>query len=312
MVTIACWFVAFGLAAWALMRGIGLDRGFPLIALIAFTPHMAAAAVVSTVVLAWLRRRGPAAVALLAALALVAGVAPRALTDGDAAPARGGRELRVMSVNVAYGQADPRALVAQIREHRPDLLSIQELTPEFAARAKRLGLSSLLPHAVSDPRPGASGTGLYARMALERSASPRGALNRQSAARFAFGAVGTVEVTAVHPPPPTDKWAARWRDELETLRTLPRPSGSRLLAGDFNATLDHSEFRRLLGRGYTDAAAATGNGLHATWPSTRPLGPWVGIDHVVFDGAWRARGFEVLPSVGSDHHPILARLVAAR
>ena len=33
----------------------------------------------------------------------------------------------------------------------------------------------------------------------------------------------------------------------------------RILAGDFNATLDHAELRRLIGRGYHDAAEQAGH-----------------------------------------------------
>jgi hypothetical protein len=41
------------------------------------------------------------------------------------------------------------------------------------------------------------------------------------------------------------------------------------LAGDFNATLDQSEFRDVLGRGYYDAAERMGDRLNPTWPAIR-------------------------------------------
>ncbi len=102
-----------------------------------------------------------------------------------------------------------------------------------------------------------------------------------------------------------------WHAELRSLPAPYQSSPSRLLAGDFNATLDHADFRGLLDKGYTDAATATGNGLTATWPTSQVGGPWVAIDHVVFGAAWRPRDFEVLPSIGSDHLPIIAVLEPA-
>ena len=72
------------------------------------------------------------------------------------------------------------------------------------------------------------------------------------------------------------------------LRALPpaTPDGRlRILAGDFNATLDHAELRRILDTGYQDAAAQVGAGLHGTWPRDRAFPPPVTIDHVLADDA---------------------------
>ena len=38
-----------------------------------------------------------------------------------------------------------------------------------------------------------------------------------------------------------------------------------ILAGDFNATADHAQFRQLLKLGYRDAATEAGRGLIPTW-----------------------------------------------
>ena len=57
----------------------------------------------------------------------------------------------------------------------------------------------------------------------------------------------------------------------------------RILAGDFNATLDHRELRRLVGTGYEDAAAEAGAGLRGTWPDRGPFLPVFTIHHVLAD-----------------------------
>ncbi|MDP9377382.1 MAG: endonuclease/exonuclease/phosphatase family protein, partial [Actinomycetota bacterium] len=100
--TLACWAVALPLAVWAALRVIGLDRGYPLIALIAFTPHVTGAAVAATVILGLLRRWRPAVLSFAATVVLVVLVAPRAFADGGDEAATGSkRPLRVMSANVA-------------------------------------------------------------------------------------------------------------------------------------------------------------------------------------------------------------------
>ena len=83
---------------------------------------------------------------------------------------------------------------------------------------------------------------------------------------------------------------------------------SRVLAGDFNATLDHSMLRAGM-VGCDDAAAQRGDGLIPTWgptQRTRAIGPQ--IDHVLATRGIQAASFQVLDLPGSDHHAILATL----
>ena len=61
-------------------------------------------------------------------------------------------------------------------------------------------------------------------------------------------------------------WTADLRDEP----AADPANRATILAGDFNATLDHVELRRLLGTGYRDAAASLGRGLTPTWPYAGP------------------------------------------
>ncbi|MEQ4725768.1 endonuclease/exonuclease/phosphatase family protein [Nonomuraea sp. B19D2] len=83
----------------------------------------------------------------------------------------------------------------------------------------------------------------------------------------------------------------------------------RVLAGDFNATLDHLPMRELLASGYRDAADVMGRGFTATWPQAlgrtlRP--PGVTIDHVLADSRMAVRDFRVLELRHTDHRPVFA------
>jgi endonuclease/exonuclease/phosphatase (EEP) superfamily protein YafD len=128
-----------------------------------------------------------------------------------------------------------------------------------------------------------------------------------------------VEVVSVHPC--ALRLYARqpcWRSGLRALpdagEPLPRLAGAspaggplRVLAGDFNATLDHLLVRELLATGYRDAADATGHGFTATWPQGGSL-PGVAIDHVLADERMSVREFAVHPLRGTDHRPVFAVL----
>ncbi|RZL80132.1 MAG: endonuclease/exonuclease/phosphatase family protein, partial [Rhodococcus sp. (in: high G+C Gram-positive bacteria)] len=74
-------------------------------------------------------------------------------------------DLTVLHANIWLGQADPDALIALVEHHRPDVLTLVELTPEADA-SLRPRLSELLPHAHVSAGPGGNGTGIYSRFPL--------------------------------------------------------------------------------------------------------------------------------------------------
>jgi len=165
---------------WALVRTFGLDAGYPLVAMIAFTPYAAATALVPLVLALVAREWLVAGVAALALLALVVAVALRAFGGGEAAARADradGQRLVVMSANLRFGEADAASLLALAREQDVDLLSLQELTPDAVERLDAAGARRLLPGRALAPRRGAAGTGLMARrpLRLSSSRSPRAA-----------------------------------------------------------------------------------------------------------------------------------------
>jgi endonuclease/exonuclease/phosphatase (EEP) superfamily protein YafD len=302
------WTPAVMCAAWALARAFGLDAGYPAVPLITYTLFVLPVAVLATVVALALRQWAPAALAAAAAVALGGVIAPRALGGPDSVS---GMPVRVMSANVLRGSGDAEILMANAREHRVDLLCVQELTPEFAAQLDGLGIARLLPHRVLSVQEGVSGSGIYSRYPLRRIPLA----DRASSSASARAAPGiTIEVSSIHTipvpasPSGVDGWGA-------SLRQLPGASANgpiRVLAGDFNATLDQSDFRDLLDRGYYDAGERMGDGLAPTWPAIRSTGRYlpVTIDHVLYD---RDRvgvlDYDVLALPGSDHRTVYAELV---
>jgi endonuclease/exonuclease/phosphatase (EEP) superfamily protein YafD len=76
------------------------------------------------------------------------------------------------------------------------------------------------------------------------------------------------------------------------------------VVGDLNATPWSSAFAGLAECGLRRAGS-----LRPTWPSLG--GGWIGIpiDHVLASRHWRVRDAGLGPGLGSDHRPLLARLV---
>ncbi len=305
---VAVWALALACAAWTVVRLLDVEFGFPGTPLLAYTPVVAGGAAVLAVVALVLRVRLAAVPALISAVVLGATVAPR-LTDDRADDAAAGRPLRVLTANVANGRVSATRLVELVRRRRVDVLSLQEVTPILDAALRTEGREALLPHAVANPRGDSAGTALYSRFPLTEIEAPRPTRHVTTAARLRLPSGSAIEVLSVHPPAPKDEaLIAAWRRELGDMPPARPGTRPRLLAGDFNATFDHPEFRELLETGYADAAERDGQGLRPTWPRDRLVPPPVVIDHVLVDDRCAVTDAEVIPMAGSDHRAVLAVL----
>ena len=125
-------------------------------------------------------------------------------------------------------------------------------------------------------------------------------------------------IIGVHPVAPLPNLLDNWRSDLQWIDEVCRGEHV-ILAGDLNATADH--FRAVdpsrgsagLGLGEClDAALQTGNGAVGTWPTQLPALLGAPIDHVMATPDVSVTWFRVLQTddaSGSDHRPILARLI---
>jgi endonuclease/exonuclease/phosphatase (EEP) superfamily protein YafD len=303
------WGLAGVLVAWTLLRLLGLDLGWPVVPLLAFTPWVAALALAGAVAAAVFGRRLFALLAGACALALIVAIAPRVVPNRAPDDAKGVR-LRVLAANVAGNATQGPAIVSLARRLRVDVLAVAELTPQAAHAYDAAGMAKLLPYRSLNPQRAFFGTGLYGRVALREAPAPAGTRFRLSAAAASPRGAAPFEVLAIHVPAPTSPHdTADWRRDL---RKLPSSGegGLRILAGDFNATLDHAELRRLIARGYRDAAEQAGVGLQMTWSTdASPLPATIAIDHVLADRRIRVASARTVAIPGSDHRGVLTDLV---
>jgi len=312
--TIVSWVLAGGLAAWAVGRAAALDRvhrAEPVaVPLVAATPQVAAAAPWAVLAMGLAGRRGPAATAALAATAL--GLMVRRRRVPRVQPTADGPVLRVLSANMFFGQGDAEVIVALVRQTGADVLCLQELTVDAVTRLKQAGLDELLPyaqHELRGSRPASNGSGIYARLPLsEGGPAMQPSLMAQPTALVELQDGAEAELICVHPcAPGVRRWGGptRWRAELGA---LPPPGKlPRVLAGDFNATLDHAAFRDVLRLGYADAAQQTGNALTPTW-GIPGRGALIPLDHVLVSPGCAVRAFSVHAVPGSDHRAVYAEI----
>jgi endonuclease/exonuclease/phosphatase (EEP) superfamily protein YafD len=212
-----------------------------------------------------------------------------------------------MSVN---GEADAVAIVSAVRDHRIDVLSLQELTTDAVRELDRAGIQAVLPHRVFEADTIALGSGIASRYPLTaRSLTPPGTM-RQPGALVDLPGRQDIEVVAVHTMPPVvTAGPEAWQRELAGLPVRDFNEPPRVLAGDFNATLDHVGLRRLLANGYVDAADEVGEGLVPTWPAGTFWPPPVTIDHVLVDSRCPVDTYDVLDIAGTDHRAVVTKFV---
>jgi endonuclease/exonuclease/phosphatase family metal-dependent hydrolase len=122
---------------------------------------------------------------------------------------------------------------------------------------------------------------------------------------------GTVRVVNVHTVAPLNRkdartWSAQFPGLARLVSQSPFPT---VLAGDFNATLDHSPFDDLVSGDVRDAFLVGGAGWGSTWPDWGGLvPPLMRLDHVVVAGGVSVGSVTDHASVGSDHRRLVAEL----
>ncbi|ROR73057.1 endonuclease/exonuclease/phosphatase family protein [Bogoriella caseilytica] len=116
-------------------------------------------------------------------------------------------------------------------------------------------------------------------------------------------------ILGVHVTAPVAELHEEWLEDLATVMELCEPRGPRglIIAGDFNATLDHRPLQDL--QRCDDAAVEAGVGGIATWPANLPALIGAPIDRVLYDSqAYETVAGQVVESGRSDHRAVLVRL----
>ncbi len=178
------------------------------------------------------------------------------------------------------------------------MLVAAEVTDVAVDALATAGLHTLLQNGEVLPSRYTSGGGIWSRHELRaREPSRRRGFGASPQVTIEVPAHGPLLVDAVHPLPPISAAA------------MDR-GARRILVGDFNATLDHRALREVLDRGWVDAAAARGAGLHPTFhglPMGEPVPP-VTLDHVLVDQQVLVEDVRTRQVPGTDHRLVLVRL----
>ena len=239
---------------------------------------------------------------------------PRHADDAGPGPDPQRTVVRLVTANLWNGADDVGAIGEEIGQSDPDIVILQEITPRHLARLDGLGVFERYRANAVAPERGHAGIGIWSRFEIGELERVDVAGERQLRAWILTPDGGRLRLYAVHAPAPVPSKVDRWRSWFEMMARDVRlemrgHAWPVIVAGDFNATVDHRSFRRLVDAGLCDAALAAGRGWHMTW-STRWKGipPLFRIDHVLVRPNLRLDGYRVGRGGGSDHRPVFVDL----
>jgi len=228
------------------------------------------------------------------------------------------QQVRVMAFNLLYRNQDMDAAIAAIEAKRPDILVLEENTPNWSSHLERL--ADDYPYAVPENWRDANGPTVLSHFALSdprivRPFETPGLDNGDDRQRFAAGVryltvtarIGEqdVAIIAVHPPYPNGGFLTGLRNGyFVSVAELARATdGPVIVAGDFNSTPWSPAFDPLF-----ESGRLAGAGVPLmTWPTWFPLAD-IPIDHVLVNDRIVVGGVEWGPDLGSDHYLIEATL----
>lgn len=282
-----------------------LQAVHPILALLACgIPYLPVTVLGLSLGLVWASRRRGVAVGLLVAT-LVLGSIPWWPTPASAAVLPTAQDLRIVSLNTEFGQADPETVVALASS--ADLIAFQENTPEFVTSLVARGLGDDFPYRLGTAEYAAYGTMIWSRTPIVLAATGRTQFTSLVVRTTARGIDWTV--AALHTVSPLDS-SRTWESDAAAAADLLSPYVAEhlVVVGDFNAIDEHVTLRRIRAVGLTDAMTGwsrrTGDGWQASWPSDTGVPPILRIDHALHSASVAAWRPEYVTVPGTDHRAV--------
>ncbi|MEZ5410570.1 MAG: endonuclease/exonuclease/phosphatase family protein [Acidimicrobiales bacterium] len=302
------WLLAAAVAAGIALRWSTVNRPL-LIGLIGVLGLVLVAPLAALIGTAW--RTGSRPLRWAAALVALAylgtfGNVRAVIGCGADSPADG--DVRIFVQNVYVGQADPAAVAAAMVASGADVAVLVEAWPPFRDALARQPGVDVFSYRLSVPGFDDGEIAVWSRWPLEDATGER--LSSRPFVRAEVQApAGPFTIGAVHTAAPTDeREVANWSGGLAALGLIDR-SAPIVLAGDFNATIDHAQFRNLLENGWSDVHTTKGCGFDQTWPAGRGIGvPVMRLDHVLVSDHFEVKAVELGPANGSDHKPVITTI----
>jgi endonuclease/exonuclease/phosphatase (EEP) superfamily protein YafD len=207
--------------------------------------------------------------------------------------------FKLLSSNLYYENTDLTRLKNLVDQQQPDVIVLSEFTLQHQAQIQAW---KDYPHQFLNPARDPFGMAILSRQPLSQTTIIPDANGIEHLSAQLEYQGKAIKVIGFHPVPPMEESFYLTRDRVLQTLTAAHQQPT-LIAGDYNATPWSSAFKDLDQRGFYRTL-----GLSVTWPTAfkRLLG--IPIDQVVASAEWKRISASVLPSIGSDHYPIVVEL----
>ncbi|MCB5162565.1 endonuclease/exonuclease/phosphatase family protein [Marinomonas algarum] len=229
----------------------------------------------------------------------------RSSTDTDTR-----RQIRILTANVLTSNRDVHKLIALVKEYQPDVLVTLESDQWWEDQLKPLEKD--MPETIKCPLDNLYGMHVYSRLPLyEKEISflvEEGVPSMHALLELATG--DQIRMHFVHPAPPspTENTESIERD-AELVIVAKSVAGSAqpiIVTGDLN-DVAWSRTTRLFRKLSGLLDPRVGRGMFNTFHVDYPLLRWP-LDHLFHSDHFTLQNIQRLPSIGSDHFPLLSCL----
>ncbi|WP_164479205.1 endonuclease/exonuclease/phosphatase family protein [Nakamurella antarctica] len=301
-----------------LARPLGVS-GWPVLAQIISLKVIAGlvcatlAALVAVVAVTRGRLRSPVVLTICAALLFTGAIhAGTVLARGGKSEPVADPDITVVQFNTFDTATTPQQLADLVRTADADIVTLPEAdqqTTEAAAELLAAGGLIFQVFSMSTPEPYPLPVSAMVRRSMgDYRQAPGPLLSYGSLKLEPVSESGSAPtIIAVHPVNPgLTSTLTGWRSETSTAARLCTPGSNTIVAGDFNATVDHPAFALLP---CADAATQAGAGGSGTWPSWLPSFLAAPIDHVILDPqSFSAVATWTVRASASDHRALVVQL----
>jgi endonuclease/exonuclease/phosphatase (EEP) superfamily protein YafD len=284
------------------VAGASLHWSFDLAAQFLLPATIAGAAIAAVAAICrWFKIAGAAVAATAIAFAVAT-----PYTTSPAPVAKDAARFTLLLFNVWHRNGRLDDVRRMIEEHNADIVVLIEATPRI--RAAMQSLDAVYPYKLDCIGSSGCDIMIYARSRLtprevKETSDPDGSPIVSVETDIAGCRLTLFATHMTRPFPNRPFWAQRAQAE-EIGSDVGAPPGAKLIVGDFNAAPWGYVIGTIMERGGVDVL--TGGG--GTWPSALPSQLRIPIDNMMAGSGLSFVSRRVLPSMGSDHLPVLGEI----
>ena len=220
------------------------------------------------------------------------------------------KQISIITANVLTPNRGAEKLVALARQYKPDVLVTLESDQWWEDQL--VVLEDEMPHTIKCPLDNLYGMHVYSRLPLDE-AEIAFLVEDDVPSMHALVKLRNGEGVRVHflhpaPPSPTENPESAERDAelLVVARSVADSSQPTIVTGDLN-DVAWSRTTRLFRKISGLLDPRVGRGMFNTFHADYPLLRWP-LDHLFHSKHFTVQAIQRLPSIGSDHFPLLTRL----